>query len=436
MLPVIQALLNEGHGSKKPYGRTPKVLVLAPTRELAKQVAEDFELVGQAGDFSSICLYGGTPYGPQEGALRRGVDIVIGTPGRVKDHLERGTLNLGKLRFRVLDECDEMLNMGFKEDVELILKKVEDPEAVQTLLFSATMPPWVREVTRQFLKPSKKMVDLVGDDKMKAATTVKHLLLPCHWQQAPSIVVDLVRSYGAQGRSIIFTETKNDANELATKLSEIIGARPLHGDIPQQTREVTLKGFKTGKFHVLVATDVAARGLDISGVELVIQMAPPKDPETYIHRSGRTGRAGSTGVSITFCSRSKEGLIPIIERKGGFKFERIGAPQPSEIASVAAERAVDAIREVDLRVIGLFEKAAGRLMEYCEEHSLETKSMIALVLAKLVGTTEFKRRSLLTASDDFCTLMFTSDKEVERPGYVFGYLRRRLPEEMVNEVKR
>lgn len=435
VLPIIERLARDtpAVNGRRPHGRCPSVVVLAPTRELAKQVAVDFEQFAPAASLATVCLYGGTAYAPQEGMLRRGVDVVIGTPGRVKDHLERGTLKLKDLKFRVLDECDEMLNMGFVDDVEKILNAGVDCASVQTLLFSATLPRWVQDITKRFLKPGFKTVDLVGDQKMKASTSVRHLLLPAHWSQRASLVTELVKCYGVCGRTIVFTDTKNDANELASALAEIVGARPLHGDIAQGQREATLAGFRSGKFSVLVATDVAARGLDIKEVELVIQTEPPKDPETYIHRSGRTGRAGGSGISITLVDRKKEGLIPYIQNKAGVTFERIGAPQPADMAAMAAERAVDAVRAVDISAVEFFRDAAKSLLT----GDTPVEDVLAAALAKITGHTEIKPRSLLTAHEDFVTLQFVCPHEVDKPGFVFSFLRRNIPDEdTLNEVKR
>lgn len=338
------------------------------------------------------------------------------------------------LKFRVLDECDEMLNMGFVDDVEKILTAGVNATAVQTLLFSATLPAWVRDITKRFLKPGFTTVDLVGNETMKASTSVRHLLLPCHWSQRATLVTELVKAYGICGRTIVFTETKNDANELAGTLAETVGARPLHGDIPQGQREMTLAGFRNGKFSVLVATDVAARGLDIKEVELVVQTEPPKDPETYIHRSGRTGRAGSTGISITLVDRKKEGLIPLIQRKAGLKFERVGAPQPADVARVASERAIEAVKAVDDTAIEFFRSAAKSLLE---DGGMSAEDALAAALARITGHTEIKPRSLLTAHEEYVTLQFMGSSQVDKPGYVFGFLRRRIDnEETVNEVKR
>ncbi|KAK9857176.1 hypothetical protein WJX84_009545 [Apatococcus fuscideae] len=431
VLPLVEILAKEdGPGAKK-HGRSPRVIVLAPTRELAKQVHSDFDYIGQAFNLSTLSVYGGAPYGPQENALRKGVDVVVGTPGRVKDHLERGRLDLSNLKARVLDECDEMLNMGFVDDVELILNH-GGAGNVQTLLFSATLPSWVKDITRRFLRPDHKTVDLVGDQKMKASNSVQHMILPCHWTQRGQVVSDLVRCYGAAGRTIVFTETKRDANELSTSLGEKVRAQALHGDIPQNQREVTLAGFRAGTFEVLVATDVAARGLDISGVDLVVQSEPSKDPETYIHRSGRTGRANGTGVSITLVDRRKEGLIPFIEKRAGLKFERIGAPQPKDIVRVAGEKAVEALARYDRNVIGMFKAAAAKLVQ--EVGSAE--DAVAMALAKITGLSGLKARSLLTAHEDYTTLLFRNDGQIFKPGFVFNHLRQCLPEDQVEAVRR
>ncbi|KAG6716767.1 hypothetical protein I3842_04G064400 [Carya illinoinensis] len=325
VLPILESLTNGPAKvlQKTGYGRAPSVLVLLPTRELAKQVHADFEVYGGTLGLVSCCLYGGAPYQSQEVKLKRGVDIVIGTPGRVKDHIERGNIDFSSLKFRVLDEADEMLRMGFVEDVELILGKVEDTSKVQTLLFSATLPGWVKQIASRFLNPSKKTADLVGNEKMKASTNVRHIVLPCSSSARSQLIPDIIRCYSSGGRTIIFTETKDSASSLAGLLP---GARALHGDIQQAQREVTLAGFRSGKFMTLVATNVAARGLDINDVQLIIQCEPPRDVEAYIHRSGRTGRAGNTGVAVMLYDPRKSNISKI-ERESGVKFEHISAPQ-------------------------------------------------------------------------------------------------------------
>ncbi|KAK8460174.1 hypothetical protein SEVIR_2G288800v4 [Setaria viridis] len=348
VLPILESLVNGTHKAsrKTDYGRLPTVLVLLPTRELANQVHADFEFYGSTYGLSACCVYGGSPYRPQEMALRKGVDIVVGTPGRVKDFVVKGTLNLKSLKFRVLDEADEMLNMGFVDDVELILGKVEDVTRVQTLLFSATLPDWVNKLSMRFLKGDRKTVDLVGNEKLKASASVKHLALPCNKAARAQVIPDIIRCYSHGGRTIIFTETKDSASELS---GLIPGSRALHGDVVQAQREVILAGFRGGKFQVLVATNVAARGLDINDVQLIIQCEPPRDVEAYIHRSGRTGRAGNTGVAVMLYEPRYKHSVSRLERESGVKFEHISAPQPTDVAQSAGTEAADAISSVSDR---------------------------------------------------------------------------------------
>ncbi|KAG6512103.1 DEAD-box ATP-dependent RNA helicase 7-like [Zingiber officinale] len=341
VLPMLESLTNGmlKTSRKTGYGRSPSVLVLLPTRELAKQVHSDFEIYGRAVGLSSCCLYGGSPFRAQVMSIRAGVDIVVGTPGRVKDHIQRNTLDLKNLNFRVLDEADEMLKMGFVDDVELILRKVEDASKVQTLLFSATLPDWVKKISARFLKKDKKTADLVGNQKMKASASVRHLVLPCSLSVRQKLIPHIINSYSSGGRTIVFTETKRSAADLGQLLP---GARALHGDISQDKREFILAGFRAGRFLVLVATNVAARGLDINDVQLVIQSEPPRDVEDYIHRSGRTGRAGNTGVAILLYEPKGKYHISRIERDSGVKFEQISAPESAGIIESAESLAANA----------------------------------------------------------------------------------------------
>lgn len=431
VLPIVESLTSgpNAKGRNTAYGRAPSVIVLVPTRELAKQVHADFEVYGGAVGLLSSSVYGGAPYGPQEYALRRGVDIIVGTPGRIKDHIERGTLNLKSLKFRVLDEADEMLNMGFVDHVETILGKVEDASKVQTLLFSATMPDWVKKIASKFLKPDRKTADLVGDDKMKASRSVRHIVLPCFYSARAQVIPDVIRCYSSGGSAIVFTETKNDASELAGSLPN---SRALHGDIQQSQREVILAAFRSGKFSLLVATDVAARGLDINDVQLIIQCEPPRDVETYIHRSGRTGRAGNTGVSVMLYDRKKQYMISQIERQAGVKFERVSAPQPGEVAKATGSTAAESIMSVSDSVLPIFRQSAEELVK---KGDLSPVDIIAKALAKIAGYTEFKRRSLLSSQEGFATLILKTGRIMHTPTYAFSILRKIMPEENITGIR-
>ncbi|GLU20970.1 hypothetical protein SLE2022_371420 [Rubroshorea leprosula] len=430
VLPILESLTNgPAKASRKTgNGRAPSVLVLLPTRELANQVYADFEVYGGALGLASCCLYGGASYQAQDMKLRRGVDIVVGTPGRIKDHIERGNIDFRSLKFRVLDEADEMLRMGFVEDVELILGKVEDVTKVQTLLFSATLPDWVKNIAARFLKPSKKTVDLVGNEKMKASTNVRHIVLPCSKSAMSQLIPDVIRCYSSGGRTIVFTETKDSASELAGLLP---GARALHGDIQQAQREVTLKGFRSGKFSTLVATNVAARGLDINDVQLIIQCEPPRDVEAYIHRSGRTGRAGNTGVAVMLYDPRRSNISKI-ERESGVKFEHISAPQPVDVAKSAGQDAAETITQVSDSVIPAFKSVAQELLK---NSGLSAEDLLAKALAKAAGYTDIKSRSLLTSMEDHVSLLLEVGKPIYTPSFAYGVLRRFLPEEKVESVK-
>ncbi|XP_028797452.1 DEAD-box ATP-dependent RNA helicase 7 [Neltuma alba] len=430
VLPILESLTNgpTKAARKSGHGRSPCVLVLLPTRELAKQVFADFEVYGGALGLTSCCLYGGAPYQGQEIKLQRGVDVVVGTPGRIKDHIERKNLDLSQLKFRVLDEADEMLRMGFVEDVELILGEVEDVSKVQTLLFSATLPEWVKSISKKFLKSDKKTADLVGNEKMKASINVRHIVLPCSSFARSQLIPDVIRCYCNGGRTIIFTETKESASELAGLLP---GARALHGDIQQSQREVTLAGFRAGKFTTLVATNVAARGLDINDVQLIIQCEPPRDVEDYIHRSGRTGRAGNTGVAVMLYDPRKSNISKI-EKESGVKFEHISAPQPADIAKAVGGDAAKMITQVSDSVVPAFKSAAEDLLN---NSGLTAVDLLAKALAKTIGYTDIKKRSLLTSLENYVTLLLEIGRPVYTPSFAFGILRRFLPEEKVDSVK-
>ncbi|KAD5961282.1 hypothetical protein E3N88_12755 [Mikania micrantha] len=432
ILPILESLTNgpEKASRRSGYGRSPTILVLLPTRELAKQVYTDFKYYGEAVGLTSCCLYGGggASISPQTVQLKRGVDIVVGAVGRVKDHIERGNLDLCSLRFRILDEADEMLRQGFVEDVEYILGKVNDATKVQTVLFSATLPAWVNHIASKFLKPNKKIVDLVGVQVMKASESVRHIIMPCSWSARSQVIPDIIRHHSSGGRTIVFTETKDYCSELSGLLP---GARPLHGDIQQSVREATLAGFRTGKFMTLVATNVAARGLDINDVQLIIQCEPPRDVEDYIHRSGRTGRAGKSGVAITLYEPRKANISKL-EREAGVKFEHISAPQPADIAKAAGGDAAEAIIQVADSVIPVFKSTAEELLN---SSGLTPVELLAKALAKSVGYTEIKKRSLLTSMENYVTLLLEAGRPVYTPSFAYGVLRRFLPEEKVEVIQ-
>ncbi|XP_036885036.1 nucleolar RNA helicase 2 [Sturnira hondurensis] len=429
-IPLIEKLLRELQDRKR--GRAPQVLVLAPTRELANQVSKDFSDITKK--LAVACFYGGTPYGGQIDRMRNGIDILVGTPGRIKDHLQNGKLDLTKLKHVVLDEVDQMLDMGFADQVEEILSvayKKDSEDNPQTLLFSATCPHWVFNVAKKYMKSTYEQVDLIGKKTQKAAITVEHLAVKCHWTQRAAVIGDVIRVYsGFHGRTIVFCETKKDAQELSQNVSIRQDAQSLHGDIPQKQREITLKGFRNGDFGVLVATNVAARGLDIPEVDLVIQSSPPKDVESYIHRSGRTGRAGRTGVCICFYQHKEEYQLAQVEQKAGIKFKRIGVPSATEIIKASSKDAIRLLDSVPPTAISHFKQSAEKLIE--EKGAVEA---LAAALAHISGATSVDQRSLINSEAGFVTMILKCSIEMPNISYAWKELKEQLGEEIDSKVK-
>ncbi|KAG0497187.1 hypothetical protein HPP92_001878 [Vanilla planifolia] len=295
-------------------GRNPLALVLAPTRELARQVDKEFR---ESSQLDTLCVYGGVPIQQQMRTLDCGIDVIVGTPGRVIDLLKRGALNLSEVQFVVLDEADQMLAVGFMEDVEVILDKL--PSKRQSMMFSATMPSWIRKVSQKYLN-NPVTVDLVGDSDQKLAEGISLYSIATDNYGKPSILGPLIKEHAKGGKSIVFTQTKRDADRLAYAMGKIFQCEALHGDISQSQRERTLAGFRDGRFNILIATDVAARGLDIPNVDLVIHYELPNSSELFVHRSGRTGRAGKKGSAILIYTREQVRAMRVIEQDVGCRF--------------------------------------------------------------------------------------------------------------------
>ena len=305
-----------------PAQKAPQVLVLAPTRELAIQVAEAFQkYAAHLPDFRVLPIYGGQSYQPQLLALKRGVHVIVGTPGRVIDHLNRGSLDLSQLRCLVLDEADEMLRMGFIDDVETVLKKV--PETRQVALFSATMPSQIRRIAQTYLKDPVEIA-------IKAQTTTAANIRQRYWMVSGVNKLDaLTRILEAEpfDGMLIFSRTKLGTQELAEKLAARgLSAAAIHGDVEQKQREKMVQSLKDGRIDILVATDVAARGLDVDRISHVLNYDIPYDTESYVHRIGRTGRAGRSGEAILFVAPRERGMLGAIERATRQKIEPMQLP--------------------------------------------------------------------------------------------------------------
>lgn len=436
-LPLVERFRKLGYFSASESSRDKRKLhtiVLAPTRELALQVAKELKaLKHYDSEYKVITVYGGVSIDEQIRELRSGVEFFVGTTGRVLDHIERGNIDFSHTKAVVLDEADQMLNMGFQEDVERIMNTItkEVKEKPQFCLFSATVPAWVKTVARRNLDPAHVFVDLAKDLKNKTAKTVQHLAINCPYFNRTSTLVDVLSCYGSiHGKTIVFASTKADANSLITaeKMSHTVEV--MHGDIAQNQREVTLKRFREGKFNVLVATDVASRGLDIPNVDLVIQLEPPKDVETYIHRSGRTARAGNSGVCITFYTMKQKSMITMIEGKAGIKLKKIGAPQPKDIIKASVKDTIKGFHKVDDKVLEMFKETAAELVE-----SYGAEKAVALALAYISGTTELKERSLLTGQENFVSYDMQTTEDFRGISYVWGILRRIMDQRIVDSIK-
>ena len=307
-------------------GRKPFAIILEPTRELAVQVAQEMNRIGAGRKIHAFPVYGGKSIDNQIRTLRAGVDVVVGTPGRIIDHIQRKTLSLSDIRIVVLDEADEMLDMGFVEDIETILKTT--PAERQTLLFSATMPLPILNITKKFMRSPEKIRINPKDVVVPEIKQVFYEVRDADKLNALTRLIDVEDPQLA----IVFCHTKRDVDDVAMKLQQMgYSASPLHGDFTQTHRDEVMEKFKKGKLDILVATDVAARGLDIKNVTHVINYSIPQNPESYIHRIGRTGRAGKSGIAITLVSPREYRHLKLIERTAKTTIDKKSLPTSKEV---------------------------------------------------------------------------------------------------------
>jgi ATP-dependent RNA helicase DDX21 len=403
---VASGLLEQRSSARSYDGSHPVMLVLEPTRELALQVAQELSSICGAHRMRVQAIYGGASFAAQIQAMRDGVHVLVATPGRMLDHISRGTVNLSAVRHVVLDEGDTMLEMGFQKAVESIIlnvkspgekarkaaasaladdydtdgsddyaaavvdhndKKKKDHSNVQMLLFSATMPGWICQLTDKHMSDPV-FLDAVQDGETRLADTITHYAvrlpnLTNRIEAVTSYVEDLILMKGAGGQTIVFTNTKEEADNLVgSNCFGQLKSAVLHGDIGQNSRQATIRQFKQGTIDVLVATDVAARGLDIAGVDLVVHTGPPNDPDTYVHRAGRTGRAGRSGSSIVLYAGSEEYRLRNFEGALKFQFHKAGPPSQQEICDASALYAVKKLRTVTPEVATLFSPHAREML--------------------------------------------------------------------------
>ncbi len=388
-LPVAQQLEQDST-----RGRAPRALILTPTRELAMQVAGELEWVAR--HLRVVTVYGGVGYGRQARDLQSGADVVVATPGRAIDYMKQGILDLGEVRIVVLDEADEMLSMGFEEDVEAMLGAT--PPGRQTMLFSATMPGWAVKLSQQYLNDPLR-VDVVTTEDV----TYEELAIEAPYSVRLNLLGDVLHVYGG-GRAIVFTHTKAEVDELAQSLDAMgIPAEAIHGDLNQIQRERVVERFRKGQLSVLVGTGVAARGLDIPDVDTVVHYRIPIQADAYQHRSGRTGRAGRGGNVVLLYSGGERRKLQMLERAVRRRFTHTPAPTPDQVQSSKLQ--------------GLLQRMEGQTTEdraawrdvaetwISEGRTDELAGLLALLLG---GATEV--RSLLTGEPGQVTLQLSGGR--------------------------
>jgi ATP-dependent RNA helicase DeaD len=361
--------------------KTPQALVLAPTRELALQVCEAFERYAtHVPGVHVLPVYGGQGYGVQLSALRRGVHVVVGTPGRIMDHLARGTLDLSELRFLVLDEADEMLNMGFAEDVETIL--ADTPVEKNVALFSATMPPQIRRISKKYLRDP---VEITVKNKTATSANITQRYLMVSYPQKVDALTRILEVENFEGM-IVFVRTKNETETLAEKLrARGFSATAINGDIVQAQRERTIGELRDGKLDILVATDVAARGLDVDRISHVVNYDIPTDPESYVHRTGRTGRAGRSGDAISFVTPRERHLLRSIERTTRQPLTQMDLPSVDDVNTTRLARFDGAITEaLSSERVEFFRDVVSH---YVREHNVPDVDVAAALAVVLQGDT-------------------------------------------------
>jgi ATP-dependent RNA helicase DeaD len=385
--------------------KTPQALVLAPTRELALQVCEAFERYasGMRG-VHVLPVYGGQGYGVQLSALRRGVHVVVGTPGRIMDHLDKGTLDLSQLKFLVLDEADEMLKMGFAEDVETIL--ADTPKSKQIALFSATMPAQIRRISGKYLQDPEE-ITVKNKTTTSANTTQRYLMVS--YPQKVDALTRILETENFEGM-IVFVRTKNETETLAEKLrARGYAAAAISGDVAQAQRERTVEQLKSGKLDILVATDVAARGLDVDRISHVVNYDIPIDTESYVHRIGRTGRAGRSGAAISFVTPRERRLLTAIERATRQPLTEMRMPSAEDVNVTRLSRFDDAITAAltDRERLDAFRDIVGH---YVNHHDVVESDVAAALAIVAQGDTP-----LLLSADDLRPPRVERERRDDRP---------------------
>lgn len=369
-------------GRVNPNHRGVAALVLSPTRELALQNSEALTtLAGPGSKVRVVTVYGGASYGPQLRALREGAQVVVGTPGRLMDLIDRGALDLTSVNTVVLDEADEMLRMGFAEDVEKILSTVPDERL--TALFSATMPRTIERVASKHLRDPQRVEVTSAASTVKTIFQTYSVVPPNLRTEALARVLEMRGNHEGRegGAAIVFVRTRRDAEEIPMALgARGIRASGISGDIAQRERERLVQGLRSGELDVLVATDVAARGLDVDRIGLVVNYEPPTEPEIYVHRIGRTGRAGRAGRSLTFFSPRDRNRLRQIERVTGAKLHFAAIPSSKDIIDARARRIVEGLADATPEVGGPQNAAIEKALTAAHDSGLRYRDIAAALL--------------------------------------------------------
>ena len=369
-----------------------QALVLTPTRELAVQVAEAIgSFAAHLPAITVVPIYGGASFLPQRAALKAGAQVVVGTPGRIIDHLERGTLDLSGLKFLVLDEADEMLRMGFAEDVERIL--TDAPGERQTALFSATMPPAIRSIARKHLTDP---VDIAVSRQSSTVDAVRQTYAIVPFREKVDALTRILQVSEGDA-TIVFVRTKDACDQVGADLiARGVSAAAMNGDVPQKERERIIERLRDGRLDVLVATDVAARGLDVERVDLVVNFDAPGEPESYVHRIGRTGRAGREGEALTFFTPREIGRLRAIERATRNKLEQITPPTAADVAAHKATRVLQqAVERLGGGSLAHYRQAVATFLA---EQDLTAGELAATLLALAAGDDGKPAEHVRTAS--------------------------------------
>ncbi|CAF4102551.1 unnamed protein product, partial [Rotaria sordida] len=411
-IPVVELLQNDT-SIKLIRERAPRIFVLAPTRELTKQILDDFQSI--VSDLSIVTIYDGKNMMIKRIVFEMIVIFLLQHPGRLKDIVDKGKLDLTKIKHVILDEVDRMLDMGFIDDVEEILGHIFTPNREtkpQFIVFSATMPDWVHKTTKKYMSKDFIVVDLVKGNTQKTSANVEHLAVLCTYQDRAGIIDFLVQIYSSSsfdGHAIVFCEKKKEeADELSVSHDIKAEAHVLHGDIPQDKRELVLKKFREGKYRLLITTDVVARGLDIPEVDLVIVTAPPKDVESYIHRSGCTGRAGAQGKCICLYKSNQTRDLRRVEVEASIKFTRVEPPRPEDVPGASSADAAKALDSVTDAAKAHFRQAAEKI--------LETRDAVDALSAALACISDFDAKgtcSQVAFTKDYRSAVFDIPSELD-----------------------